>query len=104
MVERVVKDGEVAWGEGGDKVRLAPRDVHENAVRVRCTHLGRVAPLADLVGLLAASVGEGVGAALLAPLRDVDEHAVLGLLLVRREERRRLVSSVGPCNEFVRRA
>ncbi len=104
MVERVVKDGEVAWGEGGDLVRLAPRDVHENAVRVRCTHLGRVAPLADLVGLLAASVGEGVGAALLAPLRDVDEHAVLGLLLVRREERRRLVSSVGPCNVIVRRA
>jgi hypothetical protein len=49
-------------------------------------------------------MGERVGAALLAPLRDVDEHAFLGLLLVRREERRRLVSSVGPCNEIVRRA
>jgi len=72
---------------------------------VRCTHLGHVAPLGDLVGLLAASVGGGVGAALLASVRDVvDEHAVLGLLLVRREERRRLVSSVGPCNEIVRRA
>ena len=104
MVERVVKDGEVARGEGGDKVRFAPRDVHEHAVRVQCTHLGRVAPLADIVGLLAASMGERVGAAMLAPLRDVDEHAVLGLLLVRREERRKLVSSVGPCNEIVRRA
>jgi len=68
--------------------------IHDHAVRVRCTHLGRVAPLADLVGLLAASVGGGVGATLLAPLRDVEEHAVLGLLLVRREERRRLISSL----------
>ena len=66
------------------------------------TPRSRIAPLGDLVGLLLASVG--VGAALLASLRDVDEHAVLGLLLVRREERKRLVSSVGPCNEIVRRA
>ena len=32
------------------------------------------------------------------------DGVVLGLLLVRREERRRLVSSAGPCNEIVRRA
>ena len=70
IVERVVKYGQVPRGEGGDKVRLALRDVHEHAVRVRCTHLGHVAPLGDLVGLLAASVGGGVGAALLASVRE----------------------------------
>ena len=101
MFERVVKDGEVARGEGFGKVRLA----HEHAVRVRSARLGRVEPLGDLVGLLAILVGGGIGAALLAPPRDADEHAVLWLLLVRREniQCRRLVGSVDPCNEIVRR-
>ena len=101
MFERVVKDGEVARGEGGGKVRLA----REHAVRVRSARLGRVAPLGDLVGLLATWVGGGIGAALLAPPRDADEHALLWLLLVGREDLpcRRLVGSDGPCNEIVRR-
>lgn len=70
-----------------------------------CARLGRVAPLGDLVGLLATWVGGGIGAALLAPPRDADEHALLWLLLVGREDLpcRRLVGSDGPCNEIVRR-